>query len=74
MLADNGPLMVMRQLDLLHADDHEKLERFSHKQSLMLFLDGDDALEKVRGDEPFCHSGEARLTLVHRTLFRSTTR
>ncbi|HAB24496.1 MAG TPA: 23S rRNA (uracil(1939)-C(5))-methyltransferase RlmD, partial [Pantoea sp.] len=27
VLADNGPLMVLRHLDALHADDREKLER-----------------------------------------------
>ncbi|OQP31633.1 23S rRNA (uracil(1939)-C(5))-methyltransferase RlmD [Pantoea latae] len=62
VLADNGPLMVLRHLDALHAEDREKLERFSHERSLMLFLDGGEALEKVRGSEPFYHSGEVRLT------------
>jgi len=62
VLADNGPLMVLRHLDALHADDREKLERFSHEQRLMLFLDDGERLEQVRGDEPFYHSGDVRLT------------
>ncbi|MDU6389546.1 MAG: 23S rRNA (uracil(1939)-C(5))-methyltransferase RlmD [Pantoea sp.] len=62
VLADNGPLMVLRHLDALHADDREKLERFSHEQRLMLFLDNGERLEQVRGEEPFYHSGEVRLT------------
>ncbi|WP_313572037.1 23S rRNA (uracil(1939)-C(5))-methyltransferase RlmD [Pantoea piersonii] len=63
VLADNGPLMVLRHLDALHTADREKLERFSHEHNLMLFLDsGGDELEQVRGDEPFYHSGEVRLT------------
>ena len=63
VLADNGPLMVLRHLDALHAADRDKLERFSHEHNLMLFLDdGGDRLEQVRGGEPFYHSGEVRLT------------
>ncbi|MCG7365750.1 23S rRNA (uracil(1939)-C(5))-methyltransferase RlmD [Pantoea sp. ACRSH] len=62
VLADNGPLVVLRHLDALHADDREKLERFSHEQRLMLFLDDGERLEQVRGDEPFYHSGDVRLT------------
>ncbi|MDU6077610.1 MAG: 23S rRNA (uracil(1939)-C(5))-methyltransferase RlmD [Pantoea sp.] len=62
VLADNGPLMVLRHLDALHADDREKLERFSHEQRLMLFLDDGERLEQVCGEEPFYHSGEVRLT------------
>nr|MBA2816152.1 23S rRNA (uracil(1939)-C(5))-methyltransferase RlmD [Candidatus Pantoea persica] len=46
--------MVLRHLDALHAENRAKLERFSHEQGLMLFLGGGgEALEKVRGDEPF---------------------
>lgn len=62
VLADNGPLVVLRHLDALHADDREKLERFSHEQRLMLFLDDGERLEQVCGGEPFYHSGDVRLT------------
>ena len=62
VLADNGPLMVLRHLDPLHPDDREKLERFSHEHSLMLFLDaGGDALENVGGGEPYYHAAGVRL-------------
>ena len=70
VLADNGPLMVLRHLDALHADDREKLERFSHEQRLMLFLDDGERLEQVRGEEPFYHSGEVRWTFSPRDFIQ----
>ena len=62
VLADNGPLMVLRHLDVLQPTDREKLERFSHEHRLMLFLDNGERLEQVCGGEPFYHSGDVRLT------------
>ncbi|MEZ3500580.1 23S rRNA (uracil(1939)-C(5))-methyltransferase RlmD [Pantoea sp. KPR_PJ] len=60
--ADNGPLMVLRHLEALHQEDREKLERFSHDNHLMLFLDNGETLEKVRGETPFYHSCNVPLT------------
>ena len=63
VLADNGPLMVLRHLDALHVDDRQKLERFSHKHQLMLFLaDGSDMLTALSGKTPFYHSHNLKLT------------
>ena len=63
VLADNGPLMVLRHLDALHADDRQKLERFSHKHQLMLFLaDGSDMLTALSEKTPFYHSHNLKLT------------
>ncbi|MFH8135618.1 23S rRNA (uracil(1939)-C(5))-methyltransferase RlmD [Pantoea osteomyelitidis] len=63
VLADNGPLMVLRHLDALHADDRQKLERFSHKHQLMLFLaDGSDRLTALGGETPFYQSHNLKLT------------
>lgn len=63
VLADNAPLMVLRHLDPLSAADREKLERFSHKHKLMLFLaDGSDQLTALSTETPYYQSGNLRLT------------
>lgn len=63
VLADNGPLMILRHLDALHPDDREKLEQFSHKHQLMLFLDaGDEGLTSLTTQIPFYHSHQLKLT------------
>lgn len=63
VLADNGPLMILRHLDALHADDREKLEQFSHEHQLMLFLDaGEDALTALQASTPFYHAHQLKLT------------
>ena len=55
--------MILRHLDALHADDREKLEQFSHKHQLMLFLDaGDEALTAFSESVPFYHSHQLKLT------------
>ncbi|MBY4890232.1 23S rRNA (uracil(1939)-C(5))-methyltransferase RlmD [Pantoea sp. DY-15] len=57
VLADNGPLMVLRHLDALSAGDRAKLERFSHEQQLSLYLaDGSESLQALNAREPFYHS------------------
>ena len=61
--ADNGPLMILRHLDALHRDDREKLEQFSHKHQLMLFLDaGEERLTPLTPATPFYHSHQLKLT------------
>ena len=61
--ADNGPLMVLRHLDALHVDDREKLERFSHKHQLMMFLDdGSENLTALSNNQPFYQSHKLKLT------------
>jgi len=63
VLADNGPLMILRHLDALHPDDREKLEQFSHEHQLMLFLDaGDEGLTSLTTQTPFYHSHQLKLT------------
>ncbi|MGK3144233.1 23S rRNA (uracil(1939)-C(5))-methyltransferase RlmD [Pantoea sp. C2G6] len=63
VLADNGPLMVLRHLDALSADDREKLEQFSHKHQLMLLLDeGTGSLTPVTAATPFYQSHQLKLT------------
>lgn len=63
VLADNGPLMVLRHLDALSADDRAKLERFSHEHDLMLYLaDGSDDLTALASDMPYYRSFNLQLT------------
>lgn len=63
VLADNGPLMVLRHLDALSVGDRAKLERFSHKHQLMCYLaDGSDNLQPLGDYLPFYQSFDLRLT------------
>ncbi|WP_312665078.1 23S rRNA (uracil(1939)-C(5))-methyltransferase RlmD [Pantoea sp. CTOTU49201] len=63
VLADNGPLMVLRHLDALSAGDRAKLERFSHEQQLSLYLaDGSESLQVLNAREPFYRSFNLPLT------------
>ena len=63
VLADNGPVMVLRHLDALSAGDRVKLERFSHEHQLMLYLaDGSDNLQPLGDYAPFYQSFDLKLT------------
>ena len=63
VLADNGPVMVLRHLDALSAGDRAKLERFSHEHQLMLYLaDGSDSLQPLGDYAPFYQSFDLKLT------------
>jgi 23S rRNA (uracil1939-C5)-methyltransferase len=63
VLADNGPLMVLRHLDALSAGDRAKLERFSHEHQLMCYLaDGSDSLQPLGDKAPFYQSFDLTLT------------
>ena len=63
VLADNGPVMVLRHLDALSAGDRAKLERFSHEHQLMLYLaDGGDTLQPLGEYAPFYQSFDLKLT------------
>ena len=63
VLADNGPVIVLRHLDALSAGDRVKLERFSHEHQLMLYLaDGSDNLQPLGDYAPFYQSFDLKLT------------
>ncbi|MDF7631349.1 23S rRNA (uracil(1939)-C(5))-methyltransferase RlmD [Pantoea sp. Taur] len=63
VLADNGPVMVLRHLDALSAGDRVKLERFSHEHQLMLYLaDGSEHLQPLGDYAPFYQSFDLKLT------------
>jgi len=71
VLADNGPLLVLRHLDALSAADRQKLEQFSHKHQLSLFLAPDsDTLEQLNGEMPVIHSGSLDLTFSPRDFIQ----
>ncbi|WP_089527764.1 23S rRNA (uracil(1939)-C(5))-methyltransferase RlmD [Pantoea ananatis] len=62
VLADNGPVLLLRHLDALSGDDIAKLERFSHQHQLMLFLDdGSETLRASADRQPFYHSHQLEL-------------
>ncbi|QKJ88462.1 23S rRNA (uracil(1939)-C(5))-methyltransferase RlmD [Paramixta manurensis] len=69
--ADNGPLLVLRHLDALHAEDRQKLERFSHQHRVALFLAPDsETLEQVNGEMPFYQVDDLRLTFSPRDFIQ----
>ncbi len=71
VLADNGPLMVLRHLAPLSASDKEKLERFSHSEGVALYLAADsDKLEQVSGEMPWYQSDGLRLTFSPRDFIQ----
>ncbi|WP_449547320.1 23S rRNA (uracil(1939)-C(5))-methyltransferase RlmD [Lelliottia amnigena] len=71
VLADNGPLMVLRHTAPLSAQDREKLERFSHSHELTLFLaPQSEILERVSGEAPWYLSDGLRLTFSPRDFIQ----
>ncbi len=71
VLADNGPLMVLRHRAPLPAADREKLERFSHSHGVALFLAPESAiLEQVSGELPWYTSDGLRLTFSPRDFIQ----
>lgn len=71
VLANNGPLMVLRHLDTLSRDDREKLEQFSHNYHVALFLAPDgDTLIQVRGEMPCYHINDLTLTFNPRDFIQ----
>ncbi|CAD5358012.1 23S rRNA (uracil-5)-methyltransferase [Enterobacter cancerogenus] len=71
VLANNGPLMVLRHTAALSKKDREKLERFSHSQDLALFLaPQSEILEQVTGEAPWYTSNGLRLTFSPRDFIQ----
>lgn len=69
--ADNGPLLVLRHLDALTAEDRQKLVQFSHKYRLSLFLAAEsDTLEQVSGGMPHYQSHDLTLTFSPRDFIQ----
>jgi len=71
VLADNGPLLVLRHLDPLSAADKNKLEQFSHSHRVALFLAPDsETLEQVNGEMPFYKIDDLTLTFSPRDFIQ----
>lgn len=71
VLADNGPLMVLRHTAALCAQDIEKLERFSHSQDLALYLaPQSEILEPLTDKAPWYQSEGLRLTFSPRDFIQ----
>ncbi|HDR2624855.1 23S rRNA (uracil(1939)-C(5))-methyltransferase RlmD [Enterobacter cancerogenus] len=71
VLANNGPLMVLRHTAALSKKDREKLERFSHSQDLALFLaPQSEILEQVTGEASWYASNGLRLTFSPRDFIQ----
>ncbi|HDR2472373.1 TPA: 23S rRNA (uracil(1939)-C(5))-methyltransferase RlmD [Enterobacter soli] len=71
VLANNGPLMVLRHTAPLSKKDREKLERFSHSHELALFLaPQSEILEQVTGEAPWYVSNGLRLTFSPRDFIQ----
>lgn len=62
VLADNGPVLVLRHLDPLKEQDLARLHNFSAEHRVMLYLQGnDDELVKLCDDAPFYQVDGLRL-------------
>jgi 23S rRNA (uracil1939-C5)-methyltransferase len=71
VMANNGPLMVLRHTAPLSKKDREKLERFSHSHDLALFLaPQSEILEQVTGEAPWYASNGLRLTFSPRDFIQ----
>lgn len=54
VLADNGPLLVLRHLAALSDDDRQILLQFAQQHHLSIYLAGDsDRLERLTGSDPY---------------------
>ncbi|MBB1202915.1 23S rRNA (uracil(1939)-C(5))-methyltransferase RlmD [Enterobacteriaceae bacterium 89] len=71
VLADNGPLMVLRHTAPLSSADKAKLEQFSHSHQLALWLaPQSDSVEQLSGESPCYHSDGLRLTFSPRDFIQ----
>ena len=71
VLADNGPLMVLRHLAPLSHADRQLLEQFSHTHQLAIYLAADsENLEPIGQQQPWCHSDGLRLSFSPRDFIQ----
>nr|WP_024965563.1 23S rRNA (uracil(1939)-C(5))-methyltransferase RlmD [Pantoea sp. IMH] len=69
--ADNGPLLVLRHLAALSAQDRQELERFSHKHQLALYLAPEsDTLVQLSGETPYYQVEGLKLTFSPRDFIQ----
>lgn len=71
VMANSGPMMVLRHTAPLSTKDREKLERFSHSHELALYLaPQSEILEQLSGGTPWYDSDGLRLTFSARDFIQ----
>ncbi len=75
VLADNGPLMVLRHLDTLKEVDRVALTDFALREDIAVYLAGDsESLEKLIGEEPYYQIEGLRLAFHPRDFIQVNDR
>ena len=71
VLADNGPVLVLRHLDNLKEEDRQALLSFARQRNIMLYLAPDsDRLEKLWGETPYYQIDGLRLAFNPRDFIQ----
>ncbi|CNK74625.1 23S rRNA (uracil(1939)-C(5))-methyltransferase RlmD [Yersinia frederiksenii] len=71
VLADNGPLLVLRHLDTLKEVDRTALADFAQRERVTLYLAGDsENLDKLFGEEPYYQIDGLRLAFHPRDFIQ----
>ncbi|MEB7587480.1 23S rRNA (uracil(1939)-C(5))-methyltransferase RlmD [Serratia rubidaea] len=71
VLADNGPLLVLRHLDELRPADRETLLAFARQNAVTIYLASDsEQLEKLCGDAPYYQVDGLRLDFSPRDFIQ----
>ena len=71
VLADNGPLLVLRHLAALKATDRQALEMFAQQRQVTVYLAPDsDKLEKLCGEVPYYRVDGLSLTFSPRDFIQ----
>lgn len=71
VLADNGPLLVLRHLDTLKEVDRVALTEFAKKEQVAVYLAADsDQLEKLFGEDPYYQIEGLRLAFHPRDFIQ----
>lgn len=71
VLADNGPVLVLRHLDALKIADRQALEAFAQQRKVTVYLAPDsDRLEKLCGEAPYYQVDGLRLEFSPRDFIQ----
>ncbi|WP_413727127.1 23S rRNA (uracil(1939)-C(5))-methyltransferase RlmD [Sodalis sp. RH19] len=71
VMADNGPLVVLRHLDVLDDGDRRRLLDFAARHQVMMWLAADsESLECLHGEPPIYHIDDLRLQFSPRDFIQ----
>ncbi len=71
VLADNGPLVVLRHMEALGEEDRRRLTAFGQRHGAMIWLAADsESLECLRGEAPVYHIDGLRLQFSPRDFIQ----